>query len=115
MYANPKRLAQGQLPATATTLYTAPSTTAFVPAPKTVNVCIVLANTDTAARTYTLHHIISGASAVAANMIADAVSLPANTTDVWEVEFVMESGDFIQGLADVASKITYTISGVEVT
>lgn len=105
-----KTLGQIQLGVALTDVYVVPTGAGNVSAKiSTIWIC----NTDSAARTVTLR---SGAGALAANnSLLEAASIPANTT--WEIDAAglvsLLSGQKIQGLSDVAAKITITIFGTE--
>ena len=79
---------------------------------------VILANTDTSARTVRVHNVDDGASAAASNAILYDVSVAANTTlalcfgdGVW----IMTKNMTVQALADSANKVTITLCGDEVT
>lgn len=115
----PKRLAYGQLTNANATLYTAP---AVVTPTGSTQGCllksITLTNTDTAQRTVTLYKVESGGSAAANRMLLSALPIPAGYTLVisWNDEGnTLNSGETIQGLADVTLKVTYDLNGVELT
>lgn len=71
-------------------------------------------NTDTVARTITLHHVPAGGAAAAANKHFAAVSIPAGKT--WEIsydegEWTLRSGDSLWMFADAASAVNAYFSG----
>jgi hypothetical protein len=100
----PKRMALAQLAATDSTLYTAPAAT-----PGAIVKQVVLVNTDTAARTVSI-----GINATAANnAITNTLSIGPSQTVTLDLSLVLNSGDTIHALADVASKVNVEISGVE--
>lgn len=103
---NFKVLAQGQLSNSAGTIYD--PTSGWDGIVKG----IVLVNTDSVDHTFTLY--VNGTTA--AHEIRHNVTLPAGETYlVPETQFMGDSeGDSISGIADVASKITYTVHGLEV-
>lgn len=106
MATTPLRLAgPAQLGNAAATLYTVPSTT------KTIVRHIHLFNADTVAHTIT----ISITADAASKRIYDAYSLAAGTElDRWGY-YVLEAAEILQGFADTASKVTYTIDGDQLT
>lgn len=108
----PKRLGIGQLAGSAGTIYTAPTTT--TPQPHRARIRhIVIANTDSSARTFTLYVVESGGSAADNRALFKSVSIAANTTYDYPVDIVLEAGDTVQGLSDSANKVTYYLSGEE--
>jgi hypothetical protein len=100
----PVRLYQGQ-PGTGTTLlYTA---TGVVIVKQ-----IILANTDTAAKTVTIATGVAGAALAAANTIVPTVSVPPNTVITLDLTLVLANTDVIRGLQETATSITVSIYGV---
>ena len=99
----PKHLADGQLPASKTTLYTVPAS----------KVCIlrsiVLVNTDTSAKTVNLYIDFTGTSR---RIIAKDLSLDAGARFVDDTPIILEDGDKIEGDAASADKVDYSLSGV---
>jgi len=89
--------------------------TATAPVLKTVIKEITLCNTHTTAVTFTLYIVPSGGSAADANAEFYTVTLQAKETKIFGRTSVMETGDFIQALASVASKVAFSASGVERT
>ena len=77
----------------------------------------VFSNTDSAAHTITLNVVASGGSSSAANQVVNARALAAGETYVSPelAGVVLSPGDMIRGLADAASKVTVTVSGVEIS
>lgn len=103
-----KRLAGPAAMATsATDIYTTPSS----PSTTTIVKQIMLCNTDTVARTATLHVAAAG-SAAAGNTIFKAISLDSNETAIFNLSLVLAAGEKISGLA-TATTVTITISGIE--
>lgn len=99
-----KVLAQGQLTASTTTLYTVPAlTTTYVKN-------IVFCNDDTVQRTFTL--FVGGSAA--ANQVAKAEPIDASRRVLVAELMTLEAAQTIQGKADSATKVTYTIFGIEV-
>jgi hypothetical protein len=114
----PKRLYQGLLAATiSASLYTAPSAPNLGPSSKAKLTEIILANTDTVARTVTLHLVPSGGAAAgsetAATQILPAVSLAANSFTRIELMTIIEAGGMLRALASAANVVCLTASGVE--
>lgn len=89
------------LTASAATIYTMPTS------PSTVvlrNGRIRFTNTDTVLRSATAYAVPSGGAASTTNMFCPAISIPPN--GILDVDVPqMAAGDFIQVLADSASKI----------
>jgi hypothetical protein len=113
-----KRFFIGQLTASSTTLYTAPSVPTIANSvglnPKAIVRLISLCNTDSSARTVTLYLVESGGSVADNRAITKAVSIPANYTWILDnLEIVLEAGDTIRGLADTTLKVTVYIGGEE--
>lgn len=100
-----KSLADGQLPATIGDLYTVPGNT------KTIIKTIKLVNTNTTAETVNLYLTPSGGTA--RRIIPKDLSLGIGYLLVVDDELTLEAGDKIQGDTTTASKVDYTISGVE--
>ena len=100
-----KKLAQGQLPSSAGTIYTVPSGTS------TIIKHIRLVNTDSSARTARLYHD----GTTDATTILPAASIEAGGWAEFEGTIVMEAADTLAGLGSVASQVTYTIYGLELT
>lgn len=114
----PKQFYIGQLTASSTTLYTAPSAPAIANPvgsnPKAIVRCISICNTDSLARTVTLYLVENGGSVADNRAITKAVSVPANETWILDnVYYVIEASGTIRGLASVANVVTVTISGDE--
>lgn len=99
---------QGQLPNAVATIATVPGGKSWV-----IHT-ITAVNNDTSARTFSLYN--SGTAA--ANIITPlSISLPASG-GAWEwsdMSICLAAADTIAGLASVASKVTVTIWGDEVT
>lgn len=103
----PTKLYQGQLATAETTLFTATGNGAIL---KEVLVC----NTDTAARTFSLSNVPSGGTAGTGNRLLATVSLSAGQTLIFSFSTVLNSGDFISGLASNGAVVNLTISGVAI-
>ena len=101
-----KNLGQGQLGTSpAGDLYTVPTATSAIV--KTITVV----NTDTVARIVNLYIKVSGQTA--RKIIPVNTILPAGYSLETDEEFTISAADKIQGDADAASKLDYTLSGVE--
>lgn len=108
-----KPLGQVQLGTSLTTVYTAPTQP---PNMKTRVTNIWICNTDTAERTVTLRY--GSGTLTAANSLFDGTPIEAN--NVYNIVgealgMTMSAGDKIQGLSDVAAKITVSVFGEEIT
>lgn len=76
---------------------------------------IVLCNTDTAARTVSVRVVPSGETAGDEHCIFKDLSIAAKTTYIASgLSMVLEADEDIDAIADVASKVTIRVSGVEV-
>jgi hypothetical protein len=95
-----KALFRGAAATTTQTLYTTPSATIAV-----VN-NIVIANTSSASRTYTLS--LGGAK------IAETVTVPANDSLLIDLKQILSPTQTITGLAS-ATDVIFHISGLEIT
>lgn len=102
-----KRLYQGQLPATATTLYTAPATAGNATIIKSIRIC----NVTAASQSFTLYQ---GGTA-AANIIMATTVLQPNETFVDTGPITLGASDTIAGISSAATSLTCTISGLEIT
>lgn len=104
---------RGQLSGSNATLYTAPSaTTPLGSTQKAKLYSITLCNTDTATRTCVIYLVESGGTAADNRAILRDYSLAAKQTSIIEFGLkgiTLESGETVQGLADVASKVTYRL------
>lgn len=103
MPVTPKPLADGQLAATKTTLYTAASSAGIK--------FFRLVNTDTVARTVNIYLNVSGTSR---RIVPKDYSIaPGAMVPVLEVGEVvsLESGDLIEGSASAAGVVDYVITG----
>jgi hypothetical protein len=69
---------------------------------------IVIANTDTVNRTFSL--AFGGTAATAANCIASGVTVLANTTTILYGPFVLPASTAVHGLAS-ATAVTFSASG----
>jgi len=109
---NAKRLYQGQLSDSETTLATVPQDKRWI------ILHIMIANTDTAAaHTFGISLVPNGGVAGDANRIIPTGSIinSKDSVSIGNLYLVMDTaGDFLSGIADVASKLTVTISGCEI-
>jgi len=105
----PKPLGQVQLGTGFTQVYSPPAAT--------TGVCrlITICNTDTAPRTFSLYKVPNGGSPVDANALLRNIVINANQTITDDGAHVLATGDALVGIADVASKISVTAEGAEVT
>lgn len=104
-----KILYQGQLGNTVATLATVPTGRSWLVAGMTA------VNTDTSARTFGM---CVGGTAAANRIMSDVISLPASGGYwTWGLEkpLMLETGQTIAGGASVATKVTVTIWGDEVS
>jgi len=101
-----KLLYQGQLPSSVGTLATVGSGKSWI----VKHISIV--NNDSAARTFSLYR----QGTAAANIITPpAMSIPAGGMAEWDGTMAMADGETIRGLASVATMLTATICGDEVS
>ena len=89
--------------------------TATAPVLKTVIKEMTFCNVHTSAVTITVYIVPSGGAADNANAEFYTATLQAKETKIFGRTSVMETGDFIQALASVASKVAFSASGVERT
>jgi VCBS repeat-containing protein len=96
---------------TNTTEYTAPSSA------KTIIDKFTVTNTDSSARTVSIHIVASGGSVGDQYLIVKDKSLTAGeSATVSEMQNqILNTGDFISVVASVASKVVIRVSGREVT
>jgi hypothetical protein len=115
-----KILARGQLPSSVGVLYTAPVSNTGA---KAIVKELWLSNTDTATRTITLYVVEAGGAVADNRAVMKDITIAAKTWYRIPTSFVLDSavigstltGDTLQGLSDAASKITYLVSGVELS
>ena len=101
-----KVLVQGQLGNSVATLYTVPAATSAVVKYAT------FVNNDTSARTCGVY--VGGTSA-AHDILPPATSIPAGGMAEWTGTMTLETAQTIAGGASVATQVTYTIFGDEIT
>ena len=104
----PTGIAQVALAATDTTLYTVPA------GQRLTALSLVFCNTDTAARTVTLHIRRAGVAAAVANRQLAAHSISANSTFDWTQSAAQPyaAGTIISASASVASVVSLTAGGI---
>ena len=73
---------------------------------------VVITNTDTVERTFTLS---IGSAATAANRVIDTMPIGANDTIIWDTALVLAATETLEGLADTASKVNVTAIGWDKT
>jgi hypothetical protein len=110
MAVNIKNLIPGTtLTASLVTLYTVPSNT------KTRANELLICNTDTSARTFTVNFVAAGGSAAVNNTVFITAPVGAKETLTLGLDQVLEAGDFVQASADAADVVSIRLSGVEVS
>ena len=107
----PKRLVAGA--ALTNTLVTYYTTTAPVSSATTKQ--LLLCNTDTVARTFTMNVIPPAGAASVSNTLFSAVTIQPGETKVFGLTDVMPVGYFLQAKADAGAVVSMTISGMENT
>lgn len=90
-----------QLTDSAATIYTVAASTVFVIE------TIIVSNTDTASRTYT----ISIGTDAAGTRICPAVTIAANAVQIYDVHLPLAATTIVQAYADVTSKVNVTLGG----
>lgn len=100
-----KRLYQGVLGTSATTLYTAPSSTQVIVR------SIRVVNTNTASVTL---RVWQGGTADT-NLILPATAIDPGGFGEFEGVLTMEAGDTLAAAAGTASSLTFTVHGMEIT
>lgn len=112
--ATAERLYEGQPGTTEATLYTAPAYASGSPYQAGATALakrLIVCNTTASAATLTLYLVPSGGTAGVANMLFNALSVAAGTTQILDLEQSMNPGDFIAGLQSVAAALTVSLSG----
>ena len=106
-----KRVVAGSLlTASAATYYTVPSQA------RTIVKEMTFVNTDSSTTyTFTLYIVPSGGSASDSNVEFKTVTLQPLETKIFSRTCVMEAGSTVQALASSATKIAFSVSGVERT
>ena len=104
-----KMLAQLDVPASLTDLYTVPAATS------TVISSIVIANRSGSTRTFTLKGAIGGAADAAGQNLYPAVPLTKNNTFVTTIGICMAATDKLRIMADAAGALSVTVFGTEYT
>ena len=103
------RVYQGALSATPTTSLTTVNAATGGTVPLLVK-NIVIANSDTVARKVTLY---GGVSAVVAALLLPAVSVPANSVIVIDLNTLLLAGESVFGGSDAGAVVGVTITGVK--
>lgn len=103
------RVYQGALSATLTTPLAAMNTITGAAVPVLVK-NVVIANSDSVARSVTLY---GGVSAGVSSLLLPAVSIPANTCIVIDLNVLLNAGESVFGGASAASVVGITITGVK--
>lgn len=98
-------LSQTQLPNAAAAQYTVPGATQAIVG------SIILVNTDSAPRVVSL--FVNGSAA--ANKILDTYTIPANTRISINDVMTLNATNTIWGVADVAAKVTMTVTGLQIS
>lgn len=93
---------------TALTIYTVPASTT------TLVKKMVISNNGGSTGTAKIHHVQSGGSADATNVILPTTSLASNEHGVDDAPFAMAAGDFIAVVGDGTNAINISIYGLEV-
>jgi len=105
-----KKLAQVQLGIADGVLYTVPAGTT------TVFTLLTLTNTDTADRTFRLHHVDSAGASAASNALYYDYAVAAKRTFVPPLGgMIGQAGQMLRGLASAATVVTVTVWGIERT
>jgi len=99
-----KNLANGQLANSKGDIYTVPAAT------QAVIKSITLFNTNTSAETIALH--ILKASGTSRQIIGGSLALSGGYC-IDDTEYTLGAGDKIQGNTTTASKVDYTVNGIE--
>jgi len=73
-------------------------------------VAMAFTNTDSSARTITVHACPAGEGEVPENKILDVFSIAANSTYVWSDKLLLAYTDTIEAFASSASVVVVTIS-----
>jgi hypothetical protein len=76
---------------------------------------LLLCNTDTTARTFTVNFVDSGDTAAVKNTVFTVAPIGAKDTLTLGLDQVLEAGDFVQASADAADVVSIRLSGVEVS
>lgn len=115
----PDTIVRGQLTtANNTTVYTAPTNSSGVGSLGADLVLVLLANSDSVARTIAAHLVESGGSVAANRLILPTVSIPANQAIFMTFagdEGYMEPGEFLNLIAGTANTISYRVVALRLT
>ena len=74
---------------------------------------ILAANVTSSASTVSIHLVPSGGSATTANLIFAAIPVAGNSTVVFDLNQVMDTGDTLRAFAGNATAINLVVSGYE--
>ena len=102
-----KKIAQGQLGTSDAAAFTGTSGHTY-----TITT-VVFCNTDTSDRTFRWHNVDAAGSSTAANAEFYDQPIPANSTLRIKDRTVVEGAGMLRGLASVASKVTYSVYGLD--
>ena len=102
-----KNLGNGQLPNTTGDLYTVPAATSAIVK------SIIITNTNTTTEYFTIYFLKTSGTARAITPVSFA--LYANASYPITELITLAANDKIQGVTTTASKVDFTISGVEIT
>lgn len=72
---------------------------------------IRLVNKTTSAHTATLYIGATGGSAAGTEFLGTAISIPANSAYDWYGRLRLDAADFLTGLADAATSVTFQAEG----
>ena len=101
---SPKVLADGQLPSSKGTLYTAPSVTQVYVS------MISIVNTGATAQTVTVYYKKS-----TSRVLFTVDDLQQNERIEFKAGLILDTGDLIEGVTTTASQVDYVITGVKET
>lgn len=105
---NPIRLSYGVLTDTPQEMYSVQNQ--FYVIIKEILIC----NTDTVDRTYTMNIVPSGDSVSIDNKFISEANIQASETKIISLSTILEQGDKIYLNSNISDKLTYYISGVKV-
>lgn len=101
-----KQLYQGQLPSSAATLYTVPGSTSAI----IRHISVV--NNDTVARTFALYR---GGTAATNYITPPAMVVLPGGMQEWDGAMAMAATETLRGVASVATQLSITVDGDEIT
>lgn len=89
-------------------------TTVYTSSGETLVACLFLCNTHTADVTVSVHVVPNGQSVSDTQLILKDYNIPAGDTLTFEWEkLILDNGDYISATADVANKVSVTVSHVD--